>query len=42
VKARRTLIRATTALLLLLLGGLALVFILAVGLFVAWFTLGTR
>jgi hypothetical protein len=29
-------------LLLLLLGGLALVFILAVGLFVAWFTLGTR
>jgi flagellar biosynthesis protein FliQ len=42
VKARKILIRATTIWLLLLVGSLAMIFTLLVGLFVAWFTLGTR
>jgi hypothetical protein len=42
VKAPKPIIRPTTVLLLLLVGGLSLIFMLAVGLFVAWFTLGAR
>jgi hypothetical protein len=42
VKARKALVRATTVLLLLLVGGMAVIFILGVGLFVAWFTLTPR
>jgi hypothetical protein len=42
VKVRKVLVRATTVWVLLMLTGLALVFILTVGFLVAWLTLGTR
>ena len=42
MKARKVLVRATTVWLLLLLTGLAVIFILTVGFLVAWLTLGTR
>ena len=42
MKARKVLVRATTVWLLLLLTGMAVIFILTVGFLVAWLTLGTR
>jgi hypothetical protein len=42
MKARKVLVRATTIWVLLMVTALAVVFILAVGFLVAWFTLGTR
>jgi hypothetical protein len=42
VKTRKALVRVTTVLLLLLVAAMAMIFILAVGLFVAWFTLPPR